>query len=48
VVIASGLGSILAFYTVGSPWHVSLGALAGVAIAMLLPPQSPEDGEIAP
>jgi 4-azaleucine resistance transporter AzlC len=48
VVIASGLGSILAFYTVGSPWHVSLGALAGVAIAMLLPPQNPEDGEIAP
>ena len=38
VVIASGLGSIAAFYTVGSPWHVSLGALAGVAVAVILPP----------
>jgi len=39
VVIASGLGSIAAFYTVGSPWHVSLGALAGVVVAMVLPPE---------
>ena len=43
VVIASGLGSIAAFYTVGSPWHVSLGALAGVIVAMLLPPASKVD-----
>lgn len=43
VVIASGLGSIAAFYTVGSPWHVSLGALAGVAVAMILPPDKDED-----
>lgn len=42
VVIASGLGSIAAFYTVGSPWHVSLGALAGVAVAMILPPDKDE------
>lgn len=37
VVIASGLASVLAFHLVGSPWHVSLGALAGVAVAVLLP-----------
>ncbi|MBU4530927.1 MAG: AzlC family ABC transporter permease [Hoeflea sp.] len=43
VVIASGLGSIAAFYTVGSPWHVSLGALAGVIVAMLLPPQAGDE-----
>jgi len=37
VVIASGLASALAFHLVGSPWHVSLGALAGIAVAVLLP-----------
>lgn len=42
VVIASGLGSVAAFYTVGSPWHVSLGALAGVAVAVILPPGKDE------
>jgi len=45
VVIASGLGSVLAFYTVGSPWHVSLGALAGVIVAMILPPPPSADVE---
>ena len=45
VVIASALGSIAAFYTVGSPWHVSLGALAGVVVAMLLPPPSSDEVE---
>lgn len=48
VVIASGLGSILAFYTVGSPWHVSLGALAGVLLAVVIPPRSAELAEVAP
>lgn len=38
VVVASALGSTVAFHTVGTPWHVSLGALAGVIVAMLLPP----------
>jgi predicted branched-subunit amino acid permease len=33
VVIVSGAASVLAHLTVGSPWHVSLGALAGVAWA---------------
>jgi len=47
VVIASGLGSIAAFYTVGSPWHVSLGALAGVIVAMLLPP-APQADDVEP
>ncbi|MXN43902.1 branched-chain amino acid ABC transporter permease [Shinella kummerowiae] len=37
VVLASGAGSILAMHFVGSPWHVSLGALAGVVVAALMP-----------
>lgn len=48
VVIASGLGSILAFYTVGSPWHVSLGALAGVFVAVLMPPKAADPDEVTP
>lgn len=37
VVLASAAGSILAMHFVGSPWHVSLGALAGVVVAALMP-----------
>jgi predicted branched-subunit amino acid permease len=33
VVAVSAVASVLAYKTVGSPWHVSLGALAGVAFA---------------
>ena len=33
VVIVSAAASVLAYKTVGSPWHVSLGALAGLAFA---------------
>jgi predicted branched-subunit amino acid permease len=33
VVIVSALASVLAYKYVGSPWHVSLGALAGVLFA---------------
>jgi len=36
VVIASGAASVLAYKTVGSPWHVSLGAAAGVLVAAVL------------
>nr|WP_255561456.1 AzlC family ABC transporter permease [Pseudohoeflea sp. DP4N28-3] len=52
VVLASGVGSILAFLYVGSPWHVSLGALAGILVAVLLPPgkaaNDPVPGEDRP
>jgi predicted branched-subunit amino acid permease len=33
VVVVSALASVLAYKYVGSPWHVSLGALAGVLFA---------------
>jgi predicted branched-subunit amino acid permease len=32
-VAASAAGSIAAFWMIGSPWHVSLGALCGIAVA---------------
>jgi predicted branched-subunit amino acid permease len=38
VVIASAVASIIAYKTVGSPWHVSIGAVAGVLLAVILPP----------
>lgn len=37
VVVASALGSMLAVRYVGSPWHVSIGALTGIIVAALLP-----------
>ncbi|MEZ5790230.1 MAG: AzlC family ABC transporter permease [Nitratireductor sp.] len=37
VVLASGAASILAWKFVGSPWHVSLGALAGIILAAAAP-----------
>lgn len=36
VVVASGLAAILVYFTIGSPWHVSIGALVGVAFAALI------------
>jgi predicted branched-subunit amino acid permease len=38
VVAASAVASAIAYRYVGSPWHVSLGALAGVLLAAALPP----------
>lgn len=38
VVAASALGSVVGYHFVGSPWHVSVGAVVGVAVAALLPP----------
>jgi predicted branched-subunit amino acid permease len=37
VVAASAVASAVAFHYVGSPWHVSIGAIAGVLLAALLP-----------
>ena len=36
VVIASGVASMIAFKTIGSPWHVSVGALAGILVAVIV------------
>jgi predicted branched-subunit amino acid permease len=37
VVLASAAASIIAYKTIGSPWHVTVGALAGVVFAALMP-----------
>ncbi len=37
VVIAAAIVSVLAYRFVGSPWHVSIGALAGIALAAAMP-----------
>jgi predicted branched-subunit amino acid permease len=38
IVLVSGVASILAYKFVGSPWHVSLGAVAGIAIGAIFGP----------
>lgn len=45
VVAASAVGSIVALHLVGSPWHVSLGAVAGVLVAALMPLDGDRAGE---
>src|SRR5690606_6034997 len=45
VVLASAAGSILALHFVGSPWHVSLGALACVLVAACMPIDDKEPAE---
>jgi predicted branched-subunit amino acid permease len=47
VIPVSAGASILAMHTVGSPWHVSIGALAGVIAALFLhkPAETVRDGE---
>ncbi|MBD9372884.1 AzlC family ABC transporter permease [Rhizobium sp. ARZ01] len=37
IVAMSGAASVIAYHTVGSPWHVSIGAVAGMLLAAALP-----------
>ena len=41
IVIAAAVVSVIAHNLVGSPWHISIGALAGIALAAAMP-VSPE------
>ena len=43
IVMASGVASVVAYHYVGAPWHVSLGAAAGILVAAIFPPH--KDGE---
>jgi predicted branched-subunit amino acid permease len=36
-VIVSAAASVTAYHTIGSPWHVSIGAAAGILLAVVLP-----------
>jgi predicted branched-subunit amino acid permease len=47
VVAVSAVASVLAYRFVGSPWHVSLGAVAGIALAALLPPTAMTESGLA-
>lgn len=40
VTLASAIGSIVAYKTVGSPWHVSIGACFGVLVAAAFDPST--------
>lgn len=40
VIMVSAASSIAAQHLVGSPWHVSIGAFAGIVLAALLPPKT--------
>jgi len=44
VVAASALASTVAYYLIGSPWHVSIGAVAGVLLAAIMTPARKEAG----
>jgi predicted branched-subunit amino acid permease len=46
VVGVSAAASMLAVKFVGSPWHVTLGALAGIAVAVFMPPRPIAAAEI--
>ena len=37
VVLVSAIASVIAYRTVGSPWHVSIGAAAGILLAAAMP-----------
>ncbi|MBD0414733.1 AzlC family ABC transporter permease [Tianweitania sp. Rool2] len=43
IVLVSAAASMLAYRLVGSPWHVSIGALAGIVLAAALPLQEAKD-----
>jgi len=38
IVAMSSVASVIAYNTVGSPWHVSIGAIAGVLLAAAIVP----------
>ncbi len=44
VVLVSAAASIVAYETVGSPWHVSLGAITGMLAAVIAPVRDGEGG----
>ncbi|WP_331371611.1 AzlC family ABC transporter permease [Sinorhizobium chiapasense] len=48
VVATSAVASVAAMHFVGSPWHVSIGALAGILLAAVLPPEHRLRQEHAP
>ncbi len=46
VVAVSAVASVIAYETVGSPWHVSLGAVAGIVAAVVAPSGNSEKSNV--
>ena len=46
VVLVSGATSILASIFIGSPWHISVGAIAGIALAAAVPHTHMDGGDV--
>lgn len=46
IVFVSAAASIAAYYWVGSPWHVSIGAVAGIALAAIMVPTKPQERQL--
>ncbi|MGB3502196.1 MAG: AzlC family ABC transporter permease [Mesorhizobium sp.] len=42
IVVTSGVVSVVAFHYVGSPWHISIGAAAGILLAAVMAPSTPQ------
>lgn len=42
VMLAGAVGATAAYHFVGSPWHVSIGAMTGILLAIILPPAPSE------
>jgi predicted branched-subunit amino acid permease len=47
IVATSAVASIVAYETIGSPWHVTVGAVAGMALAAFMPVNGNGNGEDA-
>jgi len=39
IVLASGAASTVAYDHIGTPWHIAFGAVAGIALAAMMPPR---------
>jgi predicted branched-subunit amino acid permease len=46
VVAVSAVASMLSYRFVGSPWHVTIGALAGIAVAVVMPVKPHPEAEL--
>ena len=46
VVLASGIASVLIYNTIGAPWHITLGAAAGIILAACIgKPKAKDEGD---
>jgi predicted branched-subunit amino acid permease len=46
VLVAGAVGSVVAYWIVGSPWHISVGAALGIVVAAILPPPKTSDRDL--